>query len=107
MLWLSLKAVDRLSACIPRFDLVPEGNLAFPVLPAQIYLPPVFQCREVQQSQVDVFDQHIPVLDLMDEQVKSFEILDHVAQGAVSTVPGRFLDGGPGFGLVPEYRLAD
>src|SRR5918993_4623882 len=34
----SLKAFDRLSACEPRFDLMPKGDFTFPILPAQIYL---------------------------------------------------------------------
>ena len=104
-----LKRFDRLPASETGIHFMPEGDIPFPILPAEIDFVPVSQCGKIQQAQVDILDLHARVQDTMDERVEFFEILHHVAQGAVPAVSHRFFNGGPGFGLVrqdlPAYRL--
>lgn len=102
-----LEQLNRLAAGKPRFDFMPEGNLAFAILPAQINFPSVSQGREIEQTGVDILDQHTRILNKMDKHIELLEVLNQVTQSTVATIPCGFFNRGPGFGLLCKDLLAN
>src|SRR5690349_16359370 len=86
---------------------MPESNLPFPILPAQIDLATVLQRREIEQSQVDILDQNICCLNAMDQRIELFKILNQIAECTIAAIPCRFLNRWPGLRLILEDLLSN